>query len=77
MLCPWLFSWFVQHQCLMGSAQVPFGGNLGEVAHAALLSGQLVLVMVCGYLTVLDSKNQAAVKQRAVGVKVDCPLVLS
>lgn len=25
----------------------------------------------------LDSKNQAAIEQRAVGVKVDCPLVPS
>lgn len=57
----------------MGSAQVPFVGNLGGVARAALFSGQLVLVMVCGYLTVLDSKNQAAVEQGVLGVKVGYP----
>lgn len=47
---------------------------MGGVARAALLSGQLVLVMVCGYLTVLDSKNQAAVEQRDVGVTWTVPL---
>lgn len=47
---PRAFPWFVQPWGLMGSAQVPCGGNLGGVAHAALLSGQSVLVVVCGYL---------------------------
>lgn len=42
---------------LIRSAQVPFGGNLGEKDPQSpfLLSGPLVLDRVCGYLTVIDS----------------------
>lgn len=61
-LCPWVSSWFVQHQCLMGPAQVPLEETWVGQPTCPLFRA-LGLGYGCGYLTVLDSGNQAAVEQ--------------
>lgn len=55
-LCPRLLEWPLPLWYPVGSAQVPLGGNLAEgLSKPSLLSRQLILEIVCGYLTAIDS----------------------